>query len=405
MVLTRTPPAPTSEKGYVRRTSFWSAEEFEQAPELRGRAALQVYDRMRRTDAQVASVLRAVSLPVMSTEWFVDPAGARPEVAEHIATDLGLPLKGSDPVPMRRRGRFSWTEHLQLVMLMLPFGHMFFEQVLTEPDDNGLQHLRKLGPRMPRSISKINVAADGGLESIEQFGVKEPIEVNRLVAYVHQREGGNWLGSSLLRPAYKHWLLKDRALRVQMQTIERNGMGLPKYKGAPDEENLDKGAELAAKARAGDNSGIAVPDGADFELMGVTGSLPDADKPIRYHDEQIARAVLAHFLNLGTQTGSWALGTTFADFFTLSLQALADQIADVATQHIVEDLVDWNYGVDEPAPIVAHDEIGSKPEAMAGVLKALVDAGIVFPDRVLEEAVRQMFDLPAKATPPPATDA
>jgi hypothetical protein len=60
-------------------------------------------------------------------------------------------------------------------------------------------------------------------------------------------------------------------------------------------------------------------------LVGVDGDLPDADTPIRYHDEQIARAVLAHFLNLGTQTGSWALGTTFADFFTLSLQSVASR--------------------------------------------------------------------------------
>lgn len=44
----------------------------------------------------------------------------------------------------------------------------------------------------------------------------------------------------------------------------------------------------------------------------MSGDLPDTDAPIKYHDEQIARAVLAHFLNLGTQTGSWALGSTFA---------------------------------------------------------------------------------------------
>jgi hypothetical protein len=61
---------------------------------------------------------------------------------------------------------------------------------------------------------------------------------------------------------------------------------------------------------------------------------------VRYFDEQIARAVLAHFLNLGTQTGSWALGSTFADFFVSSLQATAQQVADTATQHIVEDWVD-----------------------------------------------------------------
>ena len=135
-------------------------------------------------------------------------------------------------------------------------------------------------------------------------------------------------------------------------------------------------------------------------LLGVTGDLPERIPSIRYHDEQIGRAVLAHFLNLGTQTGSWALGTTFADFFTLSLQTLAQQIADVATQHIVEDLVDVNFGTSEPAPRVVFDEIGSRQAATAQALKALADAGLIDPDEVLKAGVRQQYGLPA---PDPAT--
>ncbi len=131
-------------------------------------------------------------------------------------------------------------------------------------------------------------------------------------------------------------------------------------------------------------------------MQGVEGTLPDALPRIRYHDEQIARAVLAHFLNLGTQTGSWALGSTFADFFTLSLQALAQQIADVANQHVVEDLVDWNWGETEPAPRLVFEEIGSRQQATAAAIKLLADAGILLPDRSLEEAARQQFGLPPK---------
>jgi hypothetical protein len=59
--------------------------------------------------------------------------------------------------------------------------------------------------------------------------------------------------------------------------------------------------------------------------------------------------VLAHFLNLGTETGSWALGSTFANFFTDSLNAVAAHIADVTQQHVVEDLVDLNWGPDAGA--------------------------------------------------------
>lgn len=399
------PAIPTSEIGYAQTSgvgSWWMSLDDEPTPELQWPRSVTVYDAMRSQDAQVASVLRAVAYPVRRTPWRIDPAGARDDVVRLVAEDLGLPVAGrnNDEAPLpRTRDRFSWPEHLRLSLLMLPFGHMFFEQVYRI--EGGRARLRKLAPRMPKTIEDVTVADDGGLVSITQLTGRagraaRPIPVDRLVAYVHDREGGNWLGRSLLRPAYKHWLIKDRLLRVQAQTIERNGMGIPLYKGAEGEADLGPGLSMAKAWRAGESSGSAVPNGADLVLRGVEGDLPDANPAIRYHDEQIARAVLAHFLNLGTQTGSWALGTTFADFFTLSLQTLAQQIADTATQHIVEDLVDVNFGENEPAPRVVFDEIGSRQAATAQAIKLLADAGILLPDRSLEEAARQQFGLPAK---------
>jgi hypothetical protein len=394
--------APVNEIGYAHvPTAWWTFDDVETTPELQWPQSITVYDQMRRQDAQVASVLRAVSLPVRRTPWRIDPAGARARVVQLVADDLGLPIVGKNPKPPpRTRDRFSWSEHLSQALLMLPFGHMFFEQVYRVDGGGDRAHLRKLAPRMPRTIERVDVAADGGLISITQYGSTgtreqpRPIPVDRLVGYVHDREGGNWLGSSLLRPAYKHWLIKDRLLRVQAQTIERNGMGVPLYEGADGEADLSAGLAMAKAWRAGESSGSAIPFGAKMRLLGVEGVLPDANPAIRYHDEQIARAVLAHFLNLGTQTGSWALGTTFADFFTLSLQTLAQQIADTATQHVVEDLVDVNFGENEPAPRVVFDEIGSRQAATAQALKALADAGLIDPDEVLKQGVRQQYGLP-----------
>lgn len=410
MAETETKPAPPlTERGSANPgQSFWTYP-VEETPELQWPLSVKVYDRMRRQDAQIASVLRAVSLPVRRTKWWVDGTGCRPEVTALVAADLGLSIKGQDETPpVRTRDRFAWSEHLRLALLMLPFGHMFFEQVYRY-DDAGMVRLRKLAPRLPKTIDAINVARDGGLESIEQGtpsgSVKIP--VTQLVAYVNDREGGNWLGTSILRPAYKHWVIKDMLIKVQAQTVERNGMGIPVYEGGVGETDLSKGLELAKSVRSGSNAGAATPDGATLKLLGVEGTLPDADKPIRYHDQQIVSLVLAHFLNLGQQsgTGSWALGTTFADFFTLSLQSLATQVADTANQHIVEDLVDLNWGPDEPAPRIVFEEIGSQQIATAQALKLLLDGGAIFPDRSLEEALRQQYGLPPKdrtATVPPA---
>lgn len=394
-------PAPLTAKGYeAEQWGQWaSPDSHEETPELVWPNSVPVYDKMRRQDAQVISVLEAVQLPILRTTWSIDPNGARDEVVQLVAEDLGLPIKGSGPTArLRTKDRFSWNEHVELALTMLPLGHSYFEQE-ARVDERGRLRLKRLGHRPSRTISRFNVARDGGLISIEQLttmGASGPIPVDRLVAYVRRKEGGNWAGISLLRPAYKNWVLKDRLLRANTTTIIRNGLGVPVYEGAEGEKDLGPGLNMAKQVRSGDDAGAATPNGAKLRLMGVEGTLPDALPAIRYHDEQIGRAVLAHFLNLGTQTGSWALGSTFADFFTLSLQALAQQVADVANSHVIEDLVDWNWGEAEPAPKLVFEEIGSRQAATAQAIKLLADAGILLPDRALEEASRQLFGLPPK---------
>lgn len=410
----------TRELGYVvdSSTVTWStlAAGMEEAnPDLRWPQCIDVYDRMRREESQVKSVLKAVTLPIRSTHWALDPTGVREDVLQVVSDDLGLPIKGRTVTPRKRgRNRFSWPEHLRLALLELPHGHAIFEQVYRLEGQQA--RLRKLAWRPPRSITKFDVAADGGLVAIEQIGrvggksVRIPVE--RLVAYVNEREGGNWVGESLLRSAYKNWLLKDKILRSQALTIDRNGLGVPIYEGAPvpdgaTAEQRDawvaaeraNGLALAKAFRAGDTAGASIPNGAKLTLRGVEGELPDTEKPVRYHDEQIARAVLAHFLNLGTETGSWALGSTFADFFVASLQATAEHIADVTQQHVIDDLVDLNWGEDEPAPQLVFEEIGSKSPATAEAIKQLLDCGAISPDEALEADMRQKYGLPVKETP------
>lgn len=401
------PRAPVRETGYAVANpagGWWSAVAEETTPELQWPMSIATYTRMRMTDAQVAAVLRAVAMPLRRAKWYLDPAGASEDVVQHVATDLGLPVKGADapPVaPTRTRERFSWAHHLLQVLEMLSYGHSMFEQQYRLDEAIGLHRLRKLGHRPASTLTRINVASDGGLTSIEQappagWTDREPptIPVGRLVAYVHERVGGNWRGVSLLRPAYKHWLLKDRLLRVGTETVERNGMGIPLYTGA-ESDNLVAGTELAQRWRAGATGAGAVPNGASLKLVGVDGDLPDALAPVKYHDEQIGRAVLAHFLNLNAQGGSYALASVQADTFVQSLQTLAEDIADTATQHVVEDLVDVNWGPSEPAPRLRFEEIGSRQAATAQAIALLVREGILNPDDALEQAVRGNLGLPA----------
>lgn len=405
---------PVVEQGYaaesVMSAVWWSNLDAEQTPELRWPLSIPVYEAMHEQESQVASVLRAVTLPIRRTGYRIDGTGCDPRVTDLVSVDIGLPVAGQDQgleARRRTRDRFSFHDHLRLALLELRYGHSFFEQ-LYRPEGS-LYRLRKLAWRPPRTITKFDVARDGGLVAIYQADAR--IGVERLVAYVNEREGANWIGRSLLRSGYKYWLLKDQMLRVGAQTVKRNGMGVPIYTGAnidseglsPDqyreaqEADLAAGLEIAAGFRSGDNAGAAIANGAQLRLTGVEGRLPDALPWIKYYDTQIARAALAHFLNLGGDdtTGSYALGDTFAEFFGQSLQTGAQQVADVFNQHVIEDLVDVNFGPDEPAPRLVFDEIGAKHPATAEAIRALVDCGVLTPDEPLETHIRTAYSLPA----------
>lgn len=407
--------APTTEKGYVvpKGLEGWWPDlgVIEKIPDLRYPECLTVFEEMMK-DPQVFSTVQAVTLPIRSTGWWIDPNGADGEVVQHVAEDMGLPVRGVEALPAgRSRDRFSFPEHLDLALDALPFGHALFEQQARIVA--GRAHLRKLAWRPQRSIEKWHVARDGGLESIEQAGTDGKIGIDRLTVYSYRRRGGAWIGQPILRQSHKFWLLKERTLPTQQLSLDRTGVGTPVYTAAPPpleydaaqqiayaEAQREAGLAIARNYRSGERSGVSLPAGSKFEVVGVKGTLPDADKVIRYYDEQIVRSTLANFLSLGGENsrGSYALGSTFADFFIQSLQATARWVCDVLTQHVVEDVVDWNWGPDVRAPRIVCDEIGSKHPATAEAISLLVNSGAVQPDPNLEYSVRATHGLPQRGT-------
>jgi hypothetical protein len=417
--------SPVSESGYVTGSTMvdgWTIwDPFEKVPELQWPQSVAVYSRMDNEDSRVTSLLEAISLPIRSTAWRVAQNNASDEVTEFVSRNLGVPIDGEDTVRNRgrSRGRFSWAEHLEEVCSpTLQYGHAVFEQVYRPRNQSpdGRFWIRKLAPRPQWTILKFHVALDGGLEAIEQVAppartngtlhvaniVPPAIPVNRLVVYTRAKRPGMWQGKSILRSAYKHWLLKDKLLRIEAATAERNGMGIPvgTASSATDQAEVDRMAALARSLRGGINAGVGLAAGQIMELLGVSGNLPDIRRAIDGHDRAIALSGLAHFLNLDGKGGSYALASVLEDPFTQAVQAYASSIARIGNSHIVEDLVDINFGVDEGAPELIFDPIGSRQDLTAAAVKLLFDAGLFDEDPKLKRAVRQRFGLPSEVEEP-----
>ncbi|MEG1971445.1 MAG: hypothetical protein RR101_15140, partial [Burkholderiaceae bacterium] len=225
------------------------------------------------------------------------------------------------------------------------------------------------------------------------------IDVTRLVMYCHDREGAEWTGTSILRTAYKHWLLKDHLIKLGGQAAERNSMGVPVV--THDENTTAAEADkIGRDFRAGATSHVRLKPGTTVELIGVTGTTVDTVPLVKYHDEAIGRSMLAMFLNLGHDNGARALGATFVDYWLLAVNSVLRMVEEVQTEHIIRDLVELNYGPDEPYPSLKFTDLTAEATPTAEALKALADAGLITGDRETENDLRRRYRLPAKPAPP-----
>lgn len=411
------PPAPRREIGGVTRgrpvpgallgwSGLSSPEQREDVPELRWPMSNRTY-RAMLTDAKIEQGANAIRRALLGYWWGLDQAAASDEVTGHVADDLGLPVLGARPRPRQRGRRFHFLDHLDRALdAPLGPGHCYFEQVADEEDEGRRVRLRKLAERPAHTISDIQVADDGGLVLVRQGLAGSPeIPVDVLVAYVWGLRAGNWYGRPMLRPMYRHWLVKDRLMRVDAMKHERNGIGVP-IATAPEsasDEEIEALADLAEQYRAGANAGAALPHGATLRLAGVEGQLPDTLGSIRYHDEQIAAGFSSMLFQLGsTRTGSRALGESFGDELDLTRQSIADWFVSIFQQHVIDDLVDWNWGTGEPSPRLIY-EVHVQREASPDDLATMKAAGMLSWGPADEDHQRHTYRLPRRqlGTDPP----
>lgn len=455
------PATPSRRELGAPGTKHWAGriatEEY--VPELQGSRAFDVYERMRRADAMCKAVLRALKLPILQASSEIDPASddrADHEIAAFVRWNLFEGLS------------HSWRSHMRQGLTCLDFGFSVFEHVWAEPRsslfipakplsiddlyairgqlrkvealidsstfdgereaaeaakarllerygragtrfDRPVVVLKKIAPRLQRTIAEWELAEDGGLIKIKQklFGTgagrdTAEIPVGKLVLYVNEQEGANWTGQSVLRPAYKHWFVKDQLYRIQAINAERFGVGIPIVTVGPDDsadtEKMDRAEEIGEGVRAGEKVNVTLPHDWKFTLDGIAGKALDLEPIIRHHDRGIALSVLAHFLSLGaTSEGSNALSGDQSSFFFLSLRGLADEMSDVVNRYVIPKLVDANWSGVTRYPKLAIRKIETRDlESFFNALGTAAGQKLITPDEVLETELREIAGLPPR---------
>lgn len=435
--------APTTEQGIPggvltpmggfggRPDWAYFVDDREFAAELQWPRSVEVNERMETTDAQVKGLLLATFLPVRRMRWELDPAEARPEAVALAHEDLNLPVRADEQM-IARRGGFNHDRHLGHSLRAVSQGHYHFEEVLELRDD-GLLHLEKLGTRPPRSLIGIRVDEHGNLVAIEQMaagfgftggrvmgapvgGIRtmkaNPTGAafdNHVLTYLWDTaDDGDQVGRSVLRACYRNFLVKDALIRVDAVKHERNAMGVPWFQvdpaaSGPQIEDLARKAE---EIRASSIGGGAGP--GKLQIAGVEGTLPDTIGSIRYHDEQMAKALMQMLFNLGgdANSGARALGDTFAERAVELQGSIADWYCE-ATQAFIDRQIERNFGPDEASPQITYTRTEPYEVAFADLAKA-VKEGLIAVTPELRAYVEERFKVPgqagASAPTPPAPE-
>ena len=99
-----------------RVTNDYVSVDWTETPDLRFPYSAAVYDRMRRSDAQIAALLQSIRNPIIGAIPRLMDEDVRPAVADFVRNQLGLDDRSR--ARRRRSGTVSYT-HLTLPTILL----------------------------------------------------------------------------------------------------------------------------------------------------------------------------------------------------------------------------------------------------------------------------------------------
>lgn len=327
------------------------------------------YEKLERTDHQVASALNLVSAPLRDSIVEVEPASedeADVAMADFVRDNLTEWLEPRAPQLLEQQVRYG-----------LGYGYHLGELVWdTRPDKRvpGGQatYLRKLAQRLPSSLaSNAWVEKDGELRAIRQQGHRDgkwvdvELPSDKVLLCTWNRTGSNYQGFSAFRPVWYLAQMRADLLRILAIGHQRESCGVPVAE-------VDKDAALSDDQREElqsvledlvyhENAGLQLPPGVKLQWV----FSPGANKghvleTWRALGLAILETVQAQQQYLGTSdTGSRAVGevhaqaqTAFVQGVRAWLEACWNGVGGQPYTGVIRKLVDFNFGAQEKYPLL-----------------------------------------------------
>jgi phage gp29-like protein len=385
---------------------------------------------MSDNDPVIGAVLYAIEKVITRLEWRVDPFKDQSRDGDPDTTDIETATFVEECLNDMSD---SWDSTLSQILSMCIYGWSFHEIVYKRrggPDQkdptkrskfsDGKIGWRKWAIRGQETLYLWTFDDDGGIQGMQQVDPytghgRVDIPIEKALLFRTTAAKNNPEGRSLLRNAYRPWWFKRRIEEIEAIGIERDLAGLPIAYVPP--EYLSSAAtadqqvvlsaikQIVTSIKRNENEGIVFPQVFDdtgkplfdLKLLNSGGSRQfDTDKVITRLDQRIAMSVLSDFILLGQdRVGSFALGATKMDLWSMSVDSIAKTIADTVNQHAIPRLLRLN-GMDSTRPPalqyseVAHVDLAE----IADFVSKMTTAGVLAPDPTLEDHLREIAGLP-----------
>ena len=382
--------------------------------ELQGIRGVRTYLEMSENDDVIGAILFAIKMLIRQVKWGVQTvSNDKPDLkaAEFVESCL-------------HDMQSTWTDTVSEILSFLTYGWSVHEIVykrrmgrkkdprLESKFDDGLIGWQKLPIRCQESLYEWEFDDADNLTAFVQMAAPDyniiRIPVEKILLFRTESNKDNPEGRSILRNAYRSWYHKKRIQDIEGVGIERDLAGFPVLvapEGFNIWENPEKFQEcmdFVQNIRRDAMEGFVLPGGWELKLLSTGGARQfDTNAVIQRYNVGIAQTVLADFLFLGHEkTGSWALSSDKTELFAMAIGAFLNNICEVFNRKAIPKLIDINAphfnGITD-YPTLEHGDIETQNLTdLANYLKEMAGLGLITPDSLLEDYLREQASLPPK---------
>lgn len=342
-------------------------------------ATARDYQEMLETDGKASSIEQMLTYPIISAPWEIEAAlnpdgttdsgGKADEIRQHVLDSLtDLPHQGGP--------RTTIEEIITQMTMAFTQKQAVFEKVFKLRDDNKVGY-DKVAHRPLETVELAYNPKNSDLMGFYQtpitweqqprlnpYGKRIWVPMERAFIYIHGTGRDPLFGTSSMQVPYWCYITKRKLRWLWYQFLDQTQLPKTIVKNPDDRQAVSdakKIATLRSRGVVGLNASTTV-EAYESSGHGASGYI----EAIRFLDSEMSNSILAGFMDLSSQAaegkGSYALAESASKLFLRNRRMVARDMARFLTNHLVADLVRYNFGTKVPCPRFAFGPLSEQNE-------------------------------------------